>query len=67
MTSRVIAERAGVRLSMINYCFGSRECLLFEAFSRSEKDLRDDPRIKSINGEHFRCQRCCKKCRSYKR
>ncbi|MGN0637056.1 MAG: TetR/AcrR family transcriptional regulator [Huintestinicola sp.] len=48
VTSRAIAERAGVRLSMINYCFGSREALLFEAFSRNEKDYRDDPRIKSI-------------------
>lgn len=48
VTSRVIAERAGVRFSMINYCFGSREALLFEAFSRSERVYKDDPRIKKI-------------------
>lgn len=48
VTSRAVAERAGVRLSMINYCFGSREALLFEAFSRNEKNYRDDPRVKSI-------------------
>ena len=48
VTSRAIAERAGVRLSMINYCFGSREALLFEAFSRSERVYRDDPGIKNI-------------------
>lgn len=48
VTSRAIAERAGVRLSMINYCFGSREALLFETFSRNEKDYKDDPKIKSI-------------------
>lgn len=48
VTSRAISERAGVRLSMINYCFGSREALLFETFSRNEKDYRDDPKIKSI-------------------
>ncbi|MGN1102550.1 MAG: TetR/AcrR family transcriptional regulator, partial [Huintestinicola sp.] len=48
VTSRAIAERAGVRVSMINYCFGSREALLFEAFSRSEEVYKDDPRIKNI-------------------
>lgn len=48
VTSRAIAERAGVRLSMINYCFGSREALLFETFSRNEKLYKNDPRIKSI-------------------
>lgn len=30
VTSRVIAREAGVQLAMINYCFGSREALLFE-------------------------------------
>lgn len=48
VTSRAIAERAGVRLSMINYCFGSREALLFEAFSQNESDYKNDPRIKSV-------------------
>ncbi|MGN1107169.1 MAG: TetR/AcrR family transcriptional regulator [Huintestinicola sp.] len=48
VTSRAIAARADVKLSMINYCFGSREALLFEAFSQNENKYRDDPRIKSI-------------------
>lgn len=33
VTSRAIAKEAGVNLAMINYCFGSREALLFEVFS----------------------------------
>jgi len=32
VTSRAIAEKAGVPLAMINYCFGSREALLFAVF-----------------------------------
>ena len=35
VTSRQIAERAGTKPSMINYCFGSRaHKLLHQAFSR---------------------------------
>lgn len=34
VTSRTITEAAGVNLAMINYCFGSREKLLAEVFSR---------------------------------
>ena len=48
VTSRAIAERADVRLSMINYCFGSREALLFEAFSRNEQKYREALGIKRI-------------------
>ena len=32
VTSRAITKEAGVNLAMINYCFGSREALLFEVF-----------------------------------
>lgn len=32
VTSRAITKDAGVNLAMINYCFGSREALLFEVF-----------------------------------
>lgn len=32
VTSREIASRAGVNLAMVNYCFGSREALLYEVF-----------------------------------
>lgn len=48
VTSRAITERAGVKLSMINYCFGSREALLFEAFSRNESKYKNDPKMKAI-------------------
>ncbi|MBQ5332923.1 MAG: TetR family transcriptional regulator [Oscillospiraceae bacterium] len=48
VTSRAVADKAGVRLSMINYCFGSKEALLFEAFSRNEKAYRENPQIQSI-------------------
>lgn len=48
VTSRAIAERAGVQLSMINYCFGSREALLYEAFSRNEKSYMEAAQIKGI-------------------
>lgn len=32
VTSRAIAARAGVNLAMVNYCFGSREALLYEVY-----------------------------------
>lgn len=32
VTSRIIANRAGVNAAMINYCFGSREELLYTVF-----------------------------------
>ena len=34
VTSRAIAERAGVNQAMINYCYGSREKLLYEVFGQ---------------------------------
>lgn len=34
VTAREITREAGVNLAMINYCFGSREELLFEVFSK---------------------------------
>lgn len=34
VTARAITREAGVNLAMINYCFGSREELLFEVYSR---------------------------------
>jgi len=45
VTSRAIAEKAGVQLAMINYCFGSREELLFEAFKLEKQHYEQDPRI----------------------
>ena len=34
VTSRAIAERASVNQAMINYCYGSREKLLYEVFGQ---------------------------------
>ena len=34
VTSRAVAARAGVNPAMINYCYGSREELLYEAYRR---------------------------------
>lgn len=41
VTSRAITKEAGVNLAMINYCFGSREALLFEVF----KNIRERARL----------------------
>lgn len=48
VTSRAIAKRAGVQLAMINYCFGSREALLYEAFSRNERKYMDFALVQNI-------------------
>lgn len=38
VTSRTIAKEAGVNAAMINYCYGSREALLFAVFNRIQKE-----------------------------
>lgn len=38
VTSRAISGEAGVNLAMINYCFGSREALLFEVFKKLQSE-----------------------------
>ncbi len=38
VTARAITREAGVNLAMINYCFGSREELLFEVFSEIHRN-----------------------------
>lgn len=38
VTSRAIAKESGVNVAMINYCFGSREGLLFEVFRKMLED-----------------------------
>lgn len=47
-TTRAIAKRAGVQLSMINYCFGSREALLYEVFSRNRQKYIKSLKIEQI-------------------
>lgn len=53
VTSRAISGEAGVNLAMINYCFGSREALLFEVFKKFQsKVLNLNPVFKEIiNGD----------------
>ena len=34
VTSRQIASKAGVKPGMINYCFGSRENLIYQTFQK---------------------------------
>ena len=47
-TTRAIAKRAGVQLAMINYCFKSREALLYEVFLRNGQKYRDSLKISEI-------------------
>ena len=51
VTSRTIAARAGVNLAMINYCYGSREGLLYEVF----KQLLADAQRVSAQAAAFSC------------
>lgn len=39
VTARAITREAGVNLAMINYCFGSRENLIFEVYERLKKTV----------------------------
>lgn len=41
VTSRAIAKEAGVQLAMINYCFGSREALIFDVFQTMSSSVID--------------------------
>lgn len=48
VTSRTIASKAGVQVAMINYCFGSREGLIFEAFSMNKDKYMKELCIDSV-------------------
>ncbi len=49
VTSRSIAKEAGVQLAMINYCFGSREALIFEVFQTMSSVVIDqNPEMSEI-------------------
>ncbi len=49
VTSRAITREAGVNLAMINYCFGSREELLFEVFGKIRAEaLKYEPAFELI-------------------
>ena len=48
VTSRQIAERAGTKPSMINYCFGSRENLLYSTFQKQYMSFLNDKEIAEL-------------------
>ncbi len=48
VTSRQIAERAGVKASMINYCFGSRENLIYQTFQKQYLGFLKDSEIAKL-------------------
>ena len=48
VTSRQIAERAGVKPSMINYCFGSRENLIYQTFQKQYMGFLKDKNIEKL-------------------
>ena len=48
VTSRQIAERAGTKPSMINYCFGSRENLLYQTFQKQYMSFLNESEIREI-------------------
>lgn len=48
VTSRQIAERAGTKPSMINYCFGSRENLIYQTFRKQYLDFLKEESIAEL-------------------
>ena len=48
VTSRQIAAVSGVQPAMINYCFGSRERLIYKAFVRKYEEALSDAKVQKI-------------------
>ena len=48
VTSRQIADRAGAKPSMINYCFGSRENLIYQTFLQQYMSFLKDKEIEKL-------------------
>ena len=48
VTSRQIAERAGTKPSMINYCFGSRENLIYQTFQKQYLGFLNDSEVADL-------------------
>ena len=48
VTSRQIAERAGAKPSMINYCFGSRENLIYQTFQKQYLSFLQDKDVEKL-------------------
>lgn len=50
ITSRQIAQEAGMQAAMINYCFGSRDNLIYEVFHRCYQQALADEQVEKIIG-----------------
>ena len=48
VTSRQIADRAGAKPSMINYCFGSRENLIYQTFQKQYLAFLKEKNVEKI-------------------
>ena len=48
VTSREIAARAEVKPAMINYCFGSRENLIYNAFQKQYLNFLKDKEVEDV-------------------
>ncbi len=48
VTSRQIADRAGAKPSMINYCFGSRENLIYQTFQKQYLSFLKEKEVEKI-------------------
>lgn len=48
VTSRQIADRAGAKPSMINYCFGSRENLIYNTFQKQYLGFLQEKKIAKL-------------------
>lgn len=49
VTARAITKEAGVNLAMINYCYGSKEALIYEVFKELQHDvLKCKPELTEI-------------------
>ena len=48
VTSRQIAQESGMQAAMINYCFGSRENLIYSAFSLLYKNYLNSSQVEEI-------------------
>lgn len=48
VTSREIAQAAGVKAGMINYCFGSRENLIYQVFQNQYLSYLNEKKVQKI-------------------
>jgi AcrR family transcriptional regulator len=61
VTSREIAARAEVKPAMINYCFGSRENLIYNAFQKQYLSFLKDKEVEKVVNSDLPPQEILKK------